>query len=136
MKEVSYVRVFERTIWPTFKAEGCLSTQTACDLRDDLPSKSPRFDIRARPHRFGSGRLEIRDGNLQQVQEMTGRVDPSYLIPLFPWEQFLENMLGPRRVLLRYARMPPVQQVEFDGYDVPFASGCERVTRISGNLVE
>lgn len=67
---------------------------------------------------------------------MTGRVDHSYLIPLFPWEQSLENLLGPRRVLLRYARMPPVQQVEFDRYGVPFTSGCERVTRIPGNLVE
>ena len=32
--------------------------------------------------------------------------------------------------------MPPIQQVEFDGYDVPLASGCERVIGIPGNLVE
>lgn len=64
MKEVSDVRVFERTIWPTLNAEGRLSIQIIRGPRDNLPSKSPRFDIRARPHFFGTGHLEIRDGNL------------------------------------------------------------------------
>lgn len=62
-------------------------------------------------------------------------MEPLYLIPFFPWEQFLENMLGPCRILLRYTRMPPIQQVEFDGHDVPFASWRERVIRIPGDLV-
>jgi len=64
MKEVSDVRVFERTICPTLKAEGHLSTKTIRGPRDDLPSKCPCFDIRARPHFFGTGHLEIRGGNL------------------------------------------------------------------------
>jgi hypothetical protein len=108
MKEVGDVRIFERTIRPTFKAEEHLSTQTLRDIWGDLPAEGPRLDIRARSHCFASSCLEIRDSDLRQGQEMTGSMGPSYLIPFFPREQSLENLLGPRRVLLRYTRMPPI----------------------------
>ena len=66
MKDVSNVRIFERTIWSTFEAEGHLSTCTLRILRGDLPAKRPRFDIRAGPHCCGSGQFEILDSDLQQ----------------------------------------------------------------------
>lgn len=59
---------------------------------------------------------------------------PPYPIPILPREQLLENLLSPCRVLLRYARVPSIQQVEFDGDGVPFASGCERMIEIPGKL--
>lgn len=65
---------------------------------------------------------------------MTGNTGPSYLIPLLTREQLLENLLCPRRVLLGHARVPSIQKIEFDGDDVPFASGCERMVKISGEL--
>lgn len=65
---------------------------------------------------------------------MSENMDLHYLIPIFPGEQLLENLLCPSCVLLRYGRVPPIQQIEFDGDGVPFASGCERMIEISGEL--
>ena len=31
--------------------------------------------------------------------------------------------------------MPPVQQIELDGDDIPFAPGCEGVVKIPGELL-
>lgn len=135
MKEVCDVRIFERTVCFTFKTEKRLSTQTSRGFRDDSPAKGPRLNIRARLQVFCSGRLEVRHADLRRGQEMMGRRDPSYLIPLFPREQLLKSLFGPCRVLLRYARMPPIQQVELDGYGVSFASRRERVVKVPGNLV-
>ena len=59
---------------------------------------------------------------------MTGVTNWAYLIPLLPREQLLEGFFGPRRVLLRYGRVPAIQQIEFDGYGVPFTSGYGRMS--------
>ena len=86
MKEVSNVRIFKQAIWSTFKAEGYLSTKALHGLRDNLLAKGPRFDIRARPHCFASGCLEVRDSDLRQGQKIAGNMGPSYLIPIFTRE--------------------------------------------------
>ena len=65
---------------------------------------------------------------------MTENTDPSHLIPILPREQLLENLLGPLRVLLGYTCMPAIQQIEFDGDDVPFAPRCERMIKVPGVL--
>ena len=124
MKEVGNICIFKRTVRPTFKAGGGLSTKNLHRFwTDDLPAKGPSFDVRTRPHHSAGGRLEIFYRNLRQGEEGTEKVDPSYLIPIFPREQPLENLLSPRRVLLRYTGMPTIQEIEFDGDNVPFAPG-------------
>ena len=134
---VGNIRIFERTIWPTFEAEECLSAKLYVIVETAYPPKVQVLIsalgcifVRAAVWKFA----RVICG---KVRKKRGEEGPSYLIPVFPWEQFLEKLLGPCRVLLRYTRMPPIQQIEFDGYDVSFPSGREGVfDEIPGSLAK
>jgi hypothetical protein len=65
---------------------------------------------------------------------MMENTNPSYLVPVLPREQILESLLGPCLVLFGYARVPAIQQIEFDGDGVSFASGYQGMIKIPGEL--